>query len=149
MIINSIKSHKKKIKRICKELIKQENYKSNLVVFTEKELEKAIWEHSKEFFLNESKYDVVSTEIKNGVKLFHCIDDKKEIELKGQIAKQQSNKIKFDELIKKMNLSYISLSSNLKIELNNTSNKTDYYKNEYHFLFNGDISKPPKFFVFS
>ena len=70
LIVSSIKSHKLAIKKICKELIKKENYKSNLVVFNEKELEKAIWEHSKEFFLGDSKYDVVSTEIYNGVKLF-------------------------------------------------------------------------------
>lgn len=149
LIINSIKSHKKNIKSICKEIIKQDNYKANLVKFTEQELEKAIWEHSKEFFLGGSKYDVVTTEIINGIKIYHCIDDKKEIELKAKIAQQQSNKIKFDELIKKMNLSYISLTSNLKIELNKTSNKTDFYKNEYHFLFNGDISKPPKVIVLS
>ncbi len=149
LIVSSIKSHKKYIKKICKELIKQDNYKSNLVVFTEKEIENAIWEHSKEFFLNESKYDVVSTETVNGIKLYHCIDDKKEVELKHKIAEQQSNKLKFDDLLKKMNLSFIHPSKHRQSHSQSFINHIELSNNKYYFLFSGDISKPPKFVTLS
>lgn len=73
---NHIKNEAKKEMRI---MIYQHQFSdSDLIQFSQKDLEKAQWIDSKEFVLNENLYDVVKIKIINGQKYHYCFLDKKE-----------------------------------------------------------------------
>ena len=81
--------------------LKKGLHNADLTLFSEKELEYAEWEHSKEFFLGSEKYDVVKIETTKDGKLYHCVNDKKEIELYKSLDKNKKQKSVLDDLLKK------------------------------------------------
>jgi len=133
--ISEIKKHKKAVKILMKAELKNGLHNAELTKFSEKELEKAEWEHSKEFFLGNEKYDVVKIENTKQGKLYHCINDKKEIELFKSLDKNKKQKTVLDDLLKKFSM----ISKLFKTEENVSSslkqvfcslNSID-YKNQY------------------
>ena len=99
--ISEIRKHKKAIKTLMKAELKKGLHNADLTLFSEKELEYAEWEHSKEFFLGSEKYDVVKIETTKDGKLYHCVNDKKEIELYKSLDKNKKQKSVLDDLLKK------------------------------------------------
>ena len=84
-----------------KQELRDGKHNEDLVVFTENELKSAIFEHSKEFFLGEDKFDIVRVE--NGVegKKFYCINDQKEKLLFQNLDKQKKRNNVFEDVSKK------------------------------------------------
>lgn len=76
-------------------------HNADLTKFSEKDLEKAKWQHSKEFFLGDEKYDVVRIEKTTEGIVYHCINDKKEIQLYKSLDKNKKQKTVLDDLLKK------------------------------------------------
>ena len=99
--ISEIREHKKAIKTLTKAELKKGLHNADLTLFSEKELEYAEWEHSKEFFLGSEKYDVVKIETTKDGKLYHCVNDKKEIELYKSLDKNKKQSTVLDEMLKK------------------------------------------------
>ena len=99
--ISEIRKHKKAIKTLMKAELKKGLHNADLTLFSEKELEYAEWEHSKEFFLGSEKYDVVKIETTKDGKLYHCVNDKKEIELYKSLDKNKKQSTVLDEMLKK------------------------------------------------
>ena len=99
--ISEIRKHKKAIKTLMKAELKKGLHNADLTLFSEKELEYAEWEHPKEFFLGSEKYDVVKIETTKDGKLYHCVNDKKEIELYKSLDKNKKQKSVLDDLLKK------------------------------------------------
>jgi len=99
--ISEIRKHKKAVKTIMKAELKNGLHNADLTKFSEKDLENAEWEHSKEFFLGGEKYDVVKIENTKQGKVYHCINDKKEIELFKSLDKNKKQKTVIDDLLKK------------------------------------------------
>jgi hypothetical protein len=97
--ISEIRKHKKAVKTLMKAELKNGLHNSDLSNFSEKDLENAEWEHSKEFFLGDEKYDVVKIENTKQGKLYHCINDKKEIELFKSLDKNKKQKTVLDDLL--------------------------------------------------
>ena len=102
--ISEIRKHKKAIKTLMKAELKKGLHNADLTLFSEKELEYAEWEHSKEFFLGSEKYDVVKIETTKDGKLYHCVNDKKEIELYKSLDKNKKQKSVLDDLLKKFSM---------------------------------------------
>ena len=98
----SIKLHKAAIKAIAKKELKQGLHDRDLEYFTEDQLANAEWEHSKEFFLGDEKYDVVKTSKRNGKIIYHCINDKKEKELFSKLDSGRKRNRYFEDIIKKI-----------------------------------------------
>ncbi len=110
-------------------------HNADLTKFSEKDLEKAKWEHSKEFFLGADKYDVVRIEKTTEGKIYHCINDKKEIELYKSLEKNKKQKTVLDDLLKKFCMIY-KLLKNEEKEITSPkqgfcSLKSIDYKNQY------------------
>ena len=99
--ISEIRKHKKAVKTLMKAELKNGLHNSDLTKFSEKDLENAEWEHSKEFFLDDEKYDVVRVEKTTEGKIYHCINDKKEIQLYKSLEKNKKQKTVLDDLLKK------------------------------------------------
>ena len=99
--ISQISQHKNELKELREAELKNGLHKNELTVFSENELKNAEWEHSKEFFLGAEKYDVVKIENTKNGKVFHCINDKKEIELYKSLDKNKKQKTVLDDLLKK------------------------------------------------
>lgn len=87
---------------MAKKELKQGLHDRDLEIFTEDQLANAEWEHSKEFFLGDEKYDVVKTSKKNGKIIYHCINDKKEKELFSKLDTGRKRNRYFEDIIKKV-----------------------------------------------
>lgn len=99
-----VKAHKYEMKKELKRLLKSQSSDENTVTFSEFDLKEAKWEHSKEFFLGEEKYDVVRKKVQNGETVYVCVNDKVEKKLLRQMHKQrQKQGVKDDNLLKKLN----------------------------------------------
>jgi hypothetical protein len=133
--ISEIRKHKKAVKTLMKAELKNGLHNADLTKFSEKDLENAEWEHSKEFFLGDEKYDVVKIENTKQGKLYHCINDKKEIELFKSLDKNKKQKTVLDDLLKK----FCMISKLFKVEEKVSSSlkqrfcslNTIDYKNQY------------------
>ena len=99
--VSEIRKHKKAVKTLMKAELKNGLHNADLTKFSEKDLENAEWEHSKEFFLGDEKYDVVRIEKTSEGKIYHCINDKKEIQLYKSLEKNKKQKTVLDDLLKK------------------------------------------------
>lgn len=140
----SIKFHKAAIKAIAKKELKQGLHDQKLEVFTEGQLADAKWEHSKEFFLGDEKYDVVKTTKKDNKIVYHCINDKKEKELFSKLDTGRKRNRYFEDIIKKICLNLpqgkpeiISLSSISII------NFAIYQSDSYSYNFCKKAFRPP------
>lgn len=102
--IVAIKQHKALIKSKMKAELRSGKHNADLVVFTEQDLKFAKWEHSKEFFLGDGKYDVVRTEITKDGKIYHCVNDTKEIELYKNLDTHGKQKSVFEDIVKKFTI---------------------------------------------
>ena len=112
--VSEIRKHKKAVKTLMKAELKNGLHNADLTKFSEKDLEKAKWEHSKEFFLGADKYDVVRIEKTTEGKIYHCINDKKEIELYKSLEKNKKQKTVLDDLLKKFCICLIAAAPILK-----------------------------------
>ncbi len=110
--IFEIRKHKKVVKILIRAELKKGLHNADLTLFSEKELEYAEWEHSKEFFLGKEKYDVVKIETTKDGKVYHCVNDKKEIELYKSLDKNKKQKTVLDDLLKR----FCMVSNLLKTE---------------------------------
>ena len=99
--VSEIRKHKKAVKALMKAELKNGLHNADLTKFSEKDLENVEWEHSKEFFLGDEKYDVVRIEKTTEGKIYHCINDKKEIQLYKSLEKNKKQKTVLDDLLKK------------------------------------------------
>ena len=99
--VSEIRKHKKAVKTLMKAELKNGLHNADLTKFSEKDLENAEWEHSKEFFLGDEKYDVVRIDKTSEGKIYHCINDKKEIQLYKSLEKNKKQKTVLDDLLKK------------------------------------------------
>ena len=138
-----ILQHKKEIKMRMKAELKKGLHNSKLEVFTEKDLSQAKWEHAKEFFLGVEKYDVVKVENTAHGKVYHCVNDKKELELYKSLDKNKKQKTLLDEVIKKFcfNSAHYGLERPLirKVRIK----PTVVYCNTYRFEHLTDLFRPP------
>ena len=100
----AIKSHKQLVKKEMKRQLREGWHNKDLVAFSEPELQSAQWEHSKEFFLGNSKYDVVRIQVLNGQKVFWCINDNKELALYKRLDQQSTESKAVFDLFKKISL---------------------------------------------
>ena len=89
------------VKTLMKAELKMGLHNADLTRFSEKDLENAEWEHSKEFFLGNEKFDVVKIENTQNGKIYHCINDKKEMELFKSLDKNKKQKTFLDDVLKK------------------------------------------------
>lgn len=70
---------KNEIKKEVKyKILKRKFEESDIVKFSALDLQNAEWEDNEEFFHEGSMYDVVKTEVVNGMQYFYCIKDHKE-----------------------------------------------------------------------
>ncbi|MCC6817422.1 MAG: hypothetical protein IT245_00825 [Bacteroidia bacterium] len=87
-----------------KHLIKSELLKGkleeNLVTFSDKDLLKAEWEHAKEFFLDDEKYDVIRVVASENGLIYYCVNDKKELALINSMNKQSKQSNILDDVLK-------------------------------------------------
>jgi hypothetical protein len=133
--ISEIRKHKKAVKTSMKAELKNGLHNSDLTKFSEKDLENAEWEHSKEFFLGHEKYDVVKIETTKDGKVYHCVNDKKEIELYKSLDKNKKQRTVLDDMLKK----FCAISKLFKAEEKLSSSikqrffslNTIDYKNQY------------------
>jgi hypothetical protein len=96
--------HKKEMKQKIKTDLKSTMNSELIVVFTQYDLKSAKWEHESEFFLGDEKYDVIKVLDSNQSKLYYCLNDKLEKELLEKASQNQTKKINFEEVLKKINL---------------------------------------------
>lgn len=140
----SIKLHKAAIKAMAKKELKQGLHDQKLEFFTEDQLVDAKWEHSKEFFLGDEKYDVVKTSKKDNKIIYHCINDKKEKELFSKLDTGRKRNRNFEDIIKKICLNL----PHAKPEITSLSsisiiNFGVYQSESYSFNFRNKTFRPP------
>lgn len=138
-----IRQHKAFIKSIVKKQLKSGKCDAVLVAFTEDQLRDAEWEHSKEFFLGDDKFDVVRTSDSAGVKIYHCINDKKEKELFKALDKGKQQKTLMEDVIKKFCLNIHEFHG---VELQSSGQfiiHGDYFSRDYTYGFTHSLFRPP------
>lgn len=141
--VSKLKHHKREIKKALRQELNSGIVNSKIVIFTSNQLAEANWEHSKEFFLGDDKYDVLKTTVENNETKWFCIKDDKELLLLKSLSHKETNKVNFEDVIKKIQLTefnvYTSVTSlnELEIQYSSMSNST------YSYLFKSDNFRPP------
>jgi len=141
--ISKILSHKAYVKSILKRELKSGKFNAELVCFTEVQLSHAEWEHSREFFLGEEKYDVVKTVDSGGIKIYHCINDKKEKELFKTLDKHQKQNNLLEDVIKKFCLNTHTAAPINLYHQDISLQHRDYFRLDYTFFFLNANFRPP------
>ncbi len=141
--ITRIKCHKAYIKSLLKRDLKSGKFDAELVVFSEEQLRNAEWEHSREFFLGEDKFDVVRIVDSDGIKLYHCINDKREKELFKSLDTHKKQKNLLEDVIKKFCLNIPSLPSFYLRTINTPVLHRDYFSDQYTYSFSDLHFRPP------
>ena len=97
----SIRQHKAVVKARMKAELKNGLHNPDIEVFTEARMAAARWVHSKEFFLGSGKYDIVRITGEGKDKLYHCINDTREIALYKSLDKHGKQKTVLEDVIRK------------------------------------------------
>ncbi len=141
--IFEIRKHKKAVKILMKAELKKGLHNADLTLFSEKDLEYAEWEHSKEFFLGEEKYDVVKIETTKDGKVYHCVNDKKEIELYKSLDKNKKQKSLLDDMLKKFCAFSVYNQKNDRYILSTKENLFGLVHDGYESQYQSSILRPP------
>jgi len=141
--VSKLKHHKREIKKDLTEQLNSGVLNPNIVVFSSDELTNAQWEHSKEFFLGKDKYDVLKVVTENNSTKWYCIKDNEELILLKSLSDKENNKVNFEDVIKKIQLTefsvYIGITTLSKVD-NQYASMSD---STYTFLFKSDNFRPP------
>ena len=140
--ITTIRHHKASVKLLVKKHLKDGQSDSKLTLFSQRQLQHAKWEHSKEFFLGDEKYDVVRVTDSAGTRIYHCVNDKIEQELYGKLDKDQERNSVLEETIKKICFQLSAIRHSLPV----TTEKTiyaEYYPDQYTYGFSYAHFRPP------
>lgn len=97
----SIRQHKAVVKARMKAELKNGLHNPDLEVFTEARMAAARWVHSKEFFLGSGKYDIVRITGEGKDKLYHCINDTREMALYKSLDKHGKQKNVLEDVMRK------------------------------------------------
>lgn len=135
-----VSQHKKHLK----EMLRNGVFDGDLVFFSKAELKNARWEHDKEFYRGDEKYDIVKTTTEGNVEGYLCINDKKEESLiKGFQGTQKKSKL-LDELIKKITIQeFPVLSYNFLQIVAENDKRNSFEKGMYSCQWIDCIIKPP------
>lgn len=123
--------------------LKKGLHNADLTLFSEAELADAEWEHAKEFFLGDEKYDVVKVVQTAKGKVYHCVNDKKEKELYRQLDQNKKQKTILDELIKKFCLYSNTNTIQKQYEYQNLHDYSIVYKLNVANGFSKALFRPP------
>lgn len=123
--------------------LKKGLHNAELTLFSEAELADAEWEHAKEFFLGDEKYDVVKVVQTAKGKVYHCVNDKKEKELYRQLDQNKKQKTILDELIKKFCLYSNTSQYNVSHLTVHNTQYSHYRGKTYHYCFSQFSFRPP------
>jgi hypothetical protein len=141
--IARIRQHKSHIKSILKKELKSGKCDAVLVAFTEDQLREAEWEHSKEFFLGDDKFDVVRTSDSAGVKIYHCINDKKEKEFFKALDKGTKQNTLLEDVLKKFCVNTFVIPG-LGLQPSGRSiTHSDHFSMDYTYGFTHSLFRPP------
>ena len=141
--VHRIRAHKRLVKQEMKIQLKSGRHNAMLTAFTDSDLKEAVWEHSREFFLNGNKYDVVRIVKQNGQTTFWCINDKLELELYKALDKEQNKQSVLSDMFKKLSLT-VSCKSYTEV-LHRMAYCIAYptWQRAYQFAWESALFRPP------
>lgn len=96
-----IRQHKAVVKARMKAELKNGLHNPDLEIFTEARMAAARWVHAKEFFLGSGKYDIVRVTGEGKDKLYHCINDTREMALYKSLDKHGKQKNVLEDVMRK------------------------------------------------
>jgi hypothetical protein len=141
--MTGIWEHKRQVKALLRNELRTGKFDAELVVFTEKQLEHAKWEHSKEFFLGQEKYDVVRVHETNGQKTYECINDKKEMALYKTLDKHKTQDNVLEKVLKKF-CQQVNSIEEFQSERNYSHvSHADYFSQDYSYGYSKTHFRPP------